>query len=82
MDVNKIVASKKFPFGKQDPKYFIGYKHDKKLNLPLFSFFPEMNPCRIDLDETERRSFLMKDKQFLEKYNETLGKVSDTVNKI
>ena len=54
----------------------------KKLNLPLFSFFPEMNPCRIDLDETERRSFLMKDKQFLEKYNETLGKVSDTVNKI
>ena len=54
----------------------------KKLNLPLFSFFPEMNPCRIDLDETERRSFLMKDKQFLEKYNETLEKVSDTVNKI
>ena len=54
----------------------------KKLNLPLFSFFSDMNPCRIDLDETERRSFLMKDKQFLEKYNETLGKVSDTVNKI
>ena len=31
MDINKIVASNKFPFGKQDSKYFIGYKHDKKI---------------------------------------------------
>ena len=35
MDINKIVASNKFPFGKQDSKYFIGYKHDKKIE-PFF----------------------------------------------
>ena len=29
-----------------------------------------MNAYRIDLDETECMSFLMKDKEFLEKYNE------------
>ena len=26
IDINKIVVSNKFPFGKQDVKYFIGYK--------------------------------------------------------
>ena len=26
MDMNKIVVSNKLPFGKQDFKYFIGYK--------------------------------------------------------
>ena len=31
--MNKIVASNKFPFGKQDFKCFIGYKDKKKLDL-------------------------------------------------
>ena len=26
IDIDKIVVSNKFPFGKQDFKYFIGYK--------------------------------------------------------
>ena len=30
IDINKIVVSNKFPFGKQDFKYFIGYKDGKK----------------------------------------------------
>ena len=29
-----------------------------------------MNACRIDIDETECMSFFMKDKEFLEQYNE------------
>ena len=33
IDMNKIVASNKFPFGKQDFKCFIGYKDKKKLDL-------------------------------------------------
>ena len=30
IDINKIVASNKLPFGKQDFKYFIGYKDSEK----------------------------------------------------
>ena len=29
IDINKIVVSNKFPFDKQDFKYFIGYKNNK-----------------------------------------------------
>ena len=55
IDVNKIAVSK-FPFGKQDFKYFIGYKENKKIR-PLCILFPEMNAYRIDFDETESMSF-------------------------
>ena len=33
IDINKIAVSNKFPFCKQDFKYFIGYKDNKKLDL-------------------------------------------------
>ena len=38
IDINKIVTSNKFPFGKQDFKHFIGYKDKKKLDLYAYSF--------------------------------------------
>ena len=38
-----------------------------------------MNPYGIDLDETEYMSFLMKDKEFLEKYDEIWEKVSNII---
>ena len=41
-DINEIVVSNKFPFGKQDFKYFIGYKDDKQIR-PLCIFFPEIS---------------------------------------
>ena len=31
IDINKIVVPNKFPFGKQDFKYFIGYKDFEKV---------------------------------------------------
>ena len=31
IDINKIIVSKKLPFGKRDVIYFIGYKDDKKI---------------------------------------------------
>ena len=51
-DINKTVAPNKFSFGKQDFKYFIGSKNNKKVK-PLSIFFRETNVYRIDLDETE-----------------------------
>ena len=38
IDINRIVVSNKFPFGKQDLKYFIGYNRIKKLDLYAYSF--------------------------------------------
>ena len=37
-DINKMVVSNKFPFGKKDLRYFIGYKETKTLELYLYSF--------------------------------------------
>ena len=42
IDINEIVACYKFPFGKQDFKYFISSKENKEIR-PLCIFFPEMN---------------------------------------
>ena len=42
IDINEVVVSSKFPFGKQDFKYFIGQK-DNKETKPLCIFFPEMS---------------------------------------
>ena len=66
--MNKIEVSHKFPLGKQDCKYFIDYKDNKKIE-PLCILFPEMNAYITDLDETDCICFLMKDKKILEKYN-------------
>ena len=38
IDINERVLSNKFPFGKQDFEYFIGYKDNKKLDLYVYSF--------------------------------------------
>ena len=40
-----------------------------------------MNAYRLDLNETECMSFFMKDKEFLEKYNEIGEKVSNIIKK-
>ena len=78
IDINEKVVSNNFAFDKQDFEYFIGYKDNKKIK-PLCIFFPEMNAYRIDLDETECMSFLMRDKEFLEKHNEIWEKVSNII---
>ena len=56
MDINKIVVSNKLPFGKQDYRYFIDCKDDKK-NRFLCMFFPKVSGYRIDFDETECMHF-------------------------
>ena len=42
IDINQRVVSNKFPYGKQDFKYFIGYKDNKEVR-PLCIFSPEMS---------------------------------------
>ena len=71
-----IIVSNKLPVSKQDFKYFIGYKDAKKVK-PLCIFFLETNAYRIDLHKIECISFLMKDKEFLEKYNKIWEKVTN-----
>ena len=74
IDIKKIEVYKKFPFGKQDFRHFTGYKKIK----PLCMFFPEKNAYRF---RKLNVFFLMKDKNFLEKYNEIWEKVRNIIKK-
>ena len=49
IDISKIVVSNQLPFGKQDFKYFIGYKDVKKVNLCIF--YLKMSVYRREFDE-------------------------------
>ena len=51
----------KFPFGKQDFKYFIGYKDSKKIR-PLLIFRPQMNIYNFFFHKTECIYFQIKSK--------------------
>ena len=55
----KIVVSNKFPVGKQDFEYFIGYKDNKEFK-PLYIFFPEMSIYKRHSDKTKCLYFVMK----------------------
>ena len=41
ININKKVVSNKLPFGKEDLKYFIGYKDSEK-NRSIYLFRPQM----------------------------------------
>ena len=56
-EVNKIAVSNKIFFGKNNFKYFIGYKDAKK---PLCIFLPKMSPYTRDFDKTNKMPFLIK----------------------
>ena len=63
IDINKIVVSNKFPFGKQDFIYFIDYNND--WNIRHFCiFFPKVSAYRIDFDETECMYSMIKEGNF------------------
>ena len=62
VDINEIVVSNTFPFGKQDFKYFIGYKDNKEIRS-LGIFFPEMNIYERYSDKTKCMYFMIKDEK-------------------
>ena len=71
IDLNKIVVSNKVSFGKQDFKYFIGYKDAKKVGLYAYVYsFQKCNAYRRDFDETKYMFDLIKNDEMVEKYNE------------
>ena len=67
MAINKIIVSNKFPFGKQDFKYFIGYKNYKAIR-PLCIFFLEMSIYERYSYKTQCMYFMIKDERIFDKY--------------
>ena len=80
VNVDKIVASNRVPFGKKDFKYFIGYDDGRKVK-PLFIMYPKMSSYWRDFDETKYMYFLIKNDELPEKYNEIRNKVSKVTKK-
>ena len=62
-DVNNMAVSKKFPFGKQDFKYFISYKNNKLLCI----FFPEMSKYKRYSDKIRCINFMINDLEKVDK---------------
>ena len=76
IDINEILASNKFPFGKQDFEYLIGYKDNKKFRS-LSIFFPEMSICKRYSDKTKYMQRMIKHEQNFDKYM-TIWRKSNT----
>ena len=68
IDVNKILVSKKEPYGtKNSFKYFIGY-NDNDVIRPLCIRFPQMTGYARKFDGNATTFFIVKDKKLLKKY--------------
>ena len=80
IDINEIVVCNKFPFDKQDFKYFIGYKDNKEIR-PLSTFFPEMSIYKRYSNKTKCMYFMIKGKKNFDKYTTIWQKVSTIIKK-
>ena len=70
IDVNKILVSKKEPYGtKNSLKYFIGYNDDDDIIRPLCIRLLKITGYTRKFDENATMSFEVNDKQFLKNYN-------------
>ena len=75
IDVNKILISKKEPYGiKNSYKYFIGYNNNDVIRS-LFVRFPQMTGYARKFDEYATMSFRVNNKQILKNYNKIWEKV-------
>ena len=72
IDINEIVVSNKFPFGKQDFKYFIVYKDNKEIRPLAYSFQKWVCKNKIGIikwvykgysDKTKCMYFMIKDEK-------------------
>ena len=79
IDIN-IVVSNKVSFGKKGFKHFIRYRDGKTIR-PLCISLPKMSAYKKDFDESKWMSFLIKDYELLDKYNEIWEKVSNSIKK-
>ena len=72
IDIKKIVVLDKLFFGKQDFKYFIGYKDLEKIKF-LCIFCPQIIIYLRNFNENGRIYFLITKKKTFIKYMEKLG---------
>ena len=74
IDANKILVSKKEPYGTKNAlKYFIGYNDD--VIRPLFVRLPQMTGYFKKFNKNVAMSFRVNNKQLLEKYSKIWEKV-------
>ena len=79
IDINKMTVSNKVFSDKKGYKYFKKLaKRMLKKNRPLCIFVSEITAYRKDFDETKYMSFLIKDDELFEKYNEICEKVKNS----
>ena len=75
IDVNKILVSKKEPYGTKNAlKYFIGY-NDNDVIRPLCARLPQMTGYDRTFNENATISFKASNKQLLKNYNKIWEKV-------
>ena len=79
VDVNKILISKKEPYGvKNSFKYFIGYKKNYVIR-PLYVTLPQMTGYAKKFNENATMSFRANNKQFLKNSNKIWEKVEKLI---
>ena len=80
IDINKIVVSNKLPIGKQDFKYFIGYKDSEKIRY-ICVFRWQMIIYKRNFDENLNRLIyiLIKKEKVFVKYMDILEKVRNII---
>ena len=80
LDVNKILVSKKEPYGtKNSLKYFVGYNDDDVIR-PLCIKLPQMIGYVKNFNSNKTMSFKVGDNKLSKKYNRILEKISNLMN--
>ena len=81
VNIDRRIISNNLLVGKKGFKYFIRHKKDDEKVIPLCIMLPKIGAYRKGFDESKLMSFLIKDNELLEKYNEIWGRVSNTIKK-
>ena len=80
VNVYQIVISEKFKHNDDGFKYLIGYKEDD-ITKPLCIILPQMNECIKYFENGGKiMSFVIKDDDMLDKYNEIWNKIRNKLN--
>ena len=73
IDINEIVLSNKFPFGKQGFKYFNGYKDNKEIRPNIYKTYSDKTRCMY---------FIIKDEKIFDGYMTVCKEVSNIIKKV
>ena len=80
IDTEKILVSKKEPYGKKGSiKYFVGY-NDEDVIRPLCVKFPQMIGYVKNFDGNKMMSFRVNDEKMLKKYNKIWDTIADLLD--